>query len=379
MLYSYPDMIDQPKLRFFNRILLGIVILLLILSFIPTSGGPFLEVLVQEAGIGAVKGRALEHLREQREQALEGFLVLSALKVGLAILKSSEVGLILNVRIGDLAVAIYDYVNFGWKVLLAAVAYYYLAEFLLDLAGTVDIWFIWVALVCSGFLLILTTVKKEHGKSAAFFSKTGIAAFVFSLILYLGLPLAFVGAGWVSVHITGGTIKDANQLFKELEDGMPGILEGDREKGSGRSEIRTPSVTVPVPYDGTDPSQVIIDDPRRGKGLAQIVAGLGPTQKLIELRNYLEERSRSLASAVLHQTAAYLFNIVVFPLLTILALYWCGKHILTLGGPVASSSRDSAVLPDVRRISEAVTRLEKAAGEWKHRGESPRDPGSGNR
>jgi hypothetical protein len=370
-------MISRPKSYISPRLLLGVVILFLILSFIPTSGGLLLEVLIQKAGIGAVQSSASEYLGMQREQALEGFLVLSALKVGLAVLRSSEVGLILNVRIGDLAVAVYDYVNFGWKVLLAAVAYYYLAQFLLDLAGTVDIWFVWMALVCSGLVLTFATASKEPGRSSAFLARTGIASFVFALILYLGLPLAFVGAGWVSVHITSGTIEDANLLFVELKDDMPVILEEDGEESPDRSEIRTPSVTVPVPYDGKDASQVVIDDPGRGKGLAQFMMGLGPTEKLIELRDYLEERSRSLASAVLRQTAAYLFNIVVFPLLTILALYWSGKHILVLGAPSLSSVRETTVMHDIRRLSDAVTRLEKTAREWKRTSDLTRRSGSG--
>jgi len=351
--------------RVFSRVLLGGVVLLLVLSFIPASGGTILEVVIDKAGTGAVRDKAFEYLMEQREQALEGFLVLSALKVGLAILRSSEIGLILNVRIGDVAVAVYDYVDFAWKVLLAAVAYYYLAEFLLELAGTVDVWFVWIGLICSLLVIALAQFRKGPGKPGMFLSRTGAAAFVSALILYLGLPLAFVGAGWVSVHITGGTIKDANRVFAQLEDDMPGVLKGDADRPPARSEIRTPSVTVPVPYDGTDPTQAVIDDKRVEEGLAQLMAGLGPREKLVRLRDYLEERSRALASAVLHQTAAYLFNIVVFPLLSILALYWGGKHVLAFSTPALSSFQNPEVSRQVSRLADAVARLEKTVPGWK--------------
>jgi len=357
--------------------MLGVVVLLLVLSFIPTQGGPLLEVLIQKAGVGSAQDAAREYLKAQKEQSLEGFLVLSALKVGLAVLKSSEIGLILNVRIGDLAVAVYDYVDFGWKVLLAAVAYYNLAEFLLDLAGSVDIWFIWIALVCVGLVFAAPVFSRMPWRADPFFRRTGMAAFAFALILYLGLPLAFVSAGWVSRHITGGTINDSTRFFTELESDMPQIFGNDGKNDSGDARIRTPSVTVPFPYDGSDQSGTITDGSGRKKELGRSWDGLGPREKLRELRDYLEGRSRSLASAVLRQTAAYLFNIIVFPLLTLLVLYWSGKYIISWGTPLPRAVHDPEFSENIQRLSEAAVRLERAAKGWKSTKMPPRDPGSG--
>lgn len=354
------------KLSVSSRLILGFIAVLLVLSFIPTSKGPLIDLLIAKAGVGEVQDQASQYLREQREQALKGFLILSALKVGLAVLRSSEIGLILNVRIGDLAVAVYDYVNFGWKVLLAAVAYYYLAEFLLDLAGTLDVGFLWAALVCLGLVFTMGAIHPGNWRPSVLFARTGWAAFAFTLILYLGLPLAFVGAGWVSVHVTGDSITEANRFFEELRDDMPGFLGESGREGSLQSEIRTSSVTVPFPYDGTDPSKVVIVIPESEGGFAQLFAGAISTEKLKELRDYLEERSRSLASAVLRQTAAYLFNIVVFPLLMLLALYWCGKYIMSLSMPAQRFSPDPAFTDAVRRLTEAAERMEKAVREVKN-------------
>lgn len=355
----------------------GAVVLLLVLSFIPASGGPLLEVLIQKAGVGPVQDAAREYLKTQKEQSLEGFLVLSTLKVGLAVLKSSEVGLILNVRIGDLAVAVYDYVDFGWKVLLAAVAYYNLAEFLLDLSNSVDIWFLWITLFCTGLVFASRAFGGDSRGTVPFFRRAGMAGFVFVLILYLGLPLAFVGAGWVSQNITGGTIRDSNRLFSQLEDEMPHVLNNGEKKGSGRSQIQTPSITVPVPYDGSDPSQAVLSGPEREKALGRLRDGLMPTERIRELKDYLEGRSRSLASAVLRQTAAYLFNIVVFPLITLLALYWSGKSMMTLGSPALKVAPDRDFSESVGRLSDAAVRLERAAGRWEKNRGTPPGPGSG--
>jgi hypothetical protein len=209
-------------------------------------------------------------------------------------------------------------------------------------------------------------IRPGNWRPGVLFARTGWAAFAFTLILYLGLPLAFVGAGWVSVHVTGASITEANRFFEELRDDMPGFLDQSGREGSLQSEIRTSSVTVPFPYDGTDPSKVVIVIPEGERGFARLFAGAISTEKLKELRDYLEERSRSLASAVLRQTAAYLFNIVVFPLLMLLALYWCGKYIMSLSMPAQRFSPDPAFTDAVRRLTEAAERMEKAVREVKN-------------
>jgi len=312
--------------------LAALVAVLLVLSFIPTSHGPAIEVVFSKAGLSTINGAAVDHLREQREQAFRGFLVLSMLKVGLAVLRSSEIGLVLNVRIGDLAVAAYDYVNFAWKVLLAAVAYYYLAEYLLTLAGVVDIWLLWGALLCAaGWLLIEKfTPQSLRLKSAA--GRTGTGALVLALLLYLGLPLGMVGAEWVSTNITGPSIDEANSFYTEMGESMPSLLpeEGKGEKDLEVSEIKTDTVTVPFPYDGSDPSLAVIESPDREKGMSEMITSLLSGNKLEEMKRYLEQRSKALASAVLRQTAAYIFNIVLFPLLMITTLYFGCKYLLSL-------------------------------------------------
>jgi len=324
----------KPSLSFLSssRLLAALVAVLLVLSFIPTSNGPAIEAVFSQAGFGKVNEVAEEHLEQQREQALKGFLLLSALKVGLAVLRSSEVGLILNVRIGDLAVAVYDYVNFGWKVLLAAVAYYYIVEYFLMLAAVVNIWFLWAALVFIVTWLLIVEFRPGNLRLRAAVARTGMAASVLALLLYIGLPLSLVGASWVSAHITGEPIRAANMLYEDMSETMPSLLDKNAqvEEKTDASDIHTSTVTVPFPYDGSDPTLAITEGPKGDKGRAGIFAGLVSGHKLEELKDYLQQRSKALASAVLRQTAAYLFNIVFFPLLMLMALYLGCRYLISL-------------------------------------------------
>ena len=314
------------------RFLAALVAVLLVLSFIPTSNGPAIEVIFSQAGFVKVSEAAEEHLEQQREQALKGFLLLSALKVGLAVLRSSEVGLILNVRIGDLAVAVYDYVNFGWKVLLAAVAYYYVAEYLLALTSVVNIWFLWAALVFIMAWLLIVDLRPGNLRLRAAFARTGVTASVLVLLLYIGLPLSLVGAGWVSAHITGEPINAANRLYKDMGETMPSLLDdkGKGEKKADTSDINTSTVTVPFPYDGSDPSLAITEGPNGDTTRAGLLARIVSGDKLEELKSYLQQRSKALASAILRQTAAYIFNIALFPLLMLMVLYFGCRYLISL-------------------------------------------------
>ncbi len=323
-----------------TRLLLGgLVILLLLLSVIPTPGRPAIEGILDTAGLGAVKDGASGYIHTQRELALKGFLLLSGLKVTLAVLRSSEIGLILNVRVGDLAVAVYDYVDFAWRVLLGAVAYFYLAEYFLKLVGEVDVWFLRAALISGGFSLLLASLMPGRLRLRGALGRTGRVCGVFALVLYLALPLSFVGAGWVSAHITGGPIEEANRVLEDTRHHMPGLArEQEGNRASPRaSDLATPSVTVPFPYDGSDPSRVLTENGPEGV-MSQQETGVSLTREgLGRLKGYLEERSRTLASAVFRQTSAYLFNIILLPVLSLVLLYWGARFLLSLSSPAVTS------------------------------------------
>lgn len=331
---------------------------LLLLSLIPVSDSTLLEVAIGKAGVDQANSSARSYLHAQREQAMKGFLVLSALKVGLAVLRSSEIGLILHVRIGDLAVAVYDYVNFAWKVLLAAVAWFYLADFFLDLSGQIDIWFLWIALFCLSAAGWLAAMQRDKGAWWNLLRRTGVVAAVFSLVLYIALPLCFVGAGWVSANITGAAIDDANSFLEILQDDMPTLLGDENVGGSTTSRIQTPSVTVPFPYDGTDPLAAIVDDENENGRLGLMAAALVPVEKVKEFGRYLESKSRALASVVLRQTAAYLFNIVLLPLIMFFSLYLGTKYALSFV-PARTTHTVPGLDNAVSKLVGAVNRIEK--------------------
>ncbi len=136
----------------------------------------------------------------------------------------------------------------------------------------------------------------------------------------------------MSAHITGDPILEANRLYEDMGENMPSLVD-DKTAGGARpdsTQIGTSSVTVPFPYDGADPLQAVTEPAGGASDRSGFLAGLISGERLAQLRDYLKERSRILASAVLRQTAAYLFNIVLFPILMVVALYYGCRYLIGL-------------------------------------------------
>ena len=80
------------------------------------------------------------YLDESYDRALEGFLVLSAVKSGLAVIEGSEVGIGFSLEVGDLVQSVYDYVNIAWKTVLAGGTILLITRLALDGVTLVDHW-----------------------------------------------------------------------------------------------------------------------------------------------------------------------------------------------------------------------------------------------
>jgi hypothetical protein len=115
-----------------------------------------------------------------------------------------------------------------------------------------------------------------------------------------------------------------------MGENIPSLLDGEAGKKTAAytSDIRTSRVTVPVPYDGSDASQAVTEIPHEnGTGFFTVfISG----ENFKKFKEYLQERSKELASAVLRQTAAYIFNIAVFPILMLAVLYLGSKYLMGL-------------------------------------------------
>ncbi len=357
-----------------NPFVLSLLVLLLVLSFIQVESGKqtALEKLLMTSGLGKLNRVADTHIENQQKKALNVFLGLSVVKTGLALIRSTEVNLGFGFRPGAVVNAVYDYVNIGWKVVFAATTYYYISAVFLSSVRAVDVTFLRFLLI-----VLLGTVACRWWLPAA--NMTGnllkrISVFLFTavLLLYVVVPLTFVGGNWISSRITDGPIDKAAAAIEvaqeDLQDRIPyfGSKEPDLGNVDGAKE----------PLNENDPTKMENDQSTQGSMADEEDADIGvfsnalskmkgifsddPTgnsdmkteemekdgddndqgwfsgvretlnigKKVASMKGTVAEFSEGVVTNVLKIIAAYIFNIIVFPILFVFGLYWFAKAII---------------------------------------------------
>lgn len=260
------------------------------------------------------------YLDASYDRALEGFLVLSAVKSGLAVIEGSEVGIGFSFEVGDLVQSVYDYVDIAWKTVLAGGTILLITRLALDGVTLVDHYVLTLAFF---LLLLLAAVQGLFPRSRAIArilkSLAATLGFIV-LLLYLVLPLSVLGASRLSDALTRPLIQDSYDTFNQVSRTF---LDGGTLNDTGdASALQSP------------------------KGLRERYGYL--KKRLQELEAYLGAQAKSLAGTTFQLIAGYLFDCVIFPLafLAVLILFLKG-----MPGYLVKMERDRRM---VRSLREAT-------------------------
>ena len=265
------------------------------------------------------------YLDESYDRALEGFLVLSAVKSGLAVIEGSEVGIGFSFEVGDLVQSVYDYVNIAWKTVLAGGTILLITRLALDGVTLVDHWVLTLAFFQ---LLLVAAVQGLFPRRRAIVrilkSFTATCGFVV-VLLYLILPLAVLGASWLSDALTRPLIQDSYRTFNQVSRTF---LDGD-----------TPSDTGEASGDASELQSA--------KGLREQYGHL--KKRLQELEAYLGAKAKSLAGTTFQLIAGYLFDCVIFPLAFAAVLIFFLKG---MPGYLVQMERDRRMVRSLKEATE---------------------------
>ncbi|BBO75071.1 hypothetical protein DSCW_24880 [Desulfosarcina widdelii] len=230
------------------------------------------------------------YLDESYDRALEGFLVLSAVKSGLAVIEGSEVGIGFSFEVGDLVQSVYDYVNIAWKTVLAGGTILLITRLALDGVTLVDHW---VLTLVFFLLFLLAAVQglfpRRRVIARIIKSMTAACGFV-AVLLYLVLPLAVLSASWLSDALTRPLIQESYDTFNQVS---LTFLDGDATGDAGETSGDASSL-------------------QSAQGLRERYGYL--KKRLHELETYLGAQAKSLAGTTFQLIAGYLFDCVIFPL-----------------------------------------------------------------
>lgn len=112
----------------------------LLLAGIVLSATGHVDRLLGACGLARLNQSNDCYLKDSFDRSLKGFLVLSAIKSGIAVLEGSEVGVGFNLEVGDMVQSIYDYVDVAWRTALAGGTILLLMRIVLQVIQSVDHW-----------------------------------------------------------------------------------------------------------------------------------------------------------------------------------------------------------------------------------------------
>jgi len=299
-----------------------IVEVLFALAMFVLAAGGILDRGMSRIGLGDLALANQRYLDESYDSALDGFLVLSAVKSGLAVIEGSEVGIGFSLQLGDLVQSVYDYVDIAWKTVLAGGTIILMTRLALEGIALVGHYVLAMAF-CAW--MIMAAVKgfcpQQHGLGRLVQSITAASLFV-AVLFYLALPLAVFGASRLSVRITRPMIHASYDTFSEVSRTFAG---DGLTAGSDLSD------------DGSPAEQTRM-------GLKQRYEHL--KARLGELETYLGEQAKRLAGTTFHLIAAYLFDCVIFPLAFVAVLALLVRE---LPGYLVGAARDRRLAETIRR------------------------------
>ena len=228
------------------------------------------------------------YLDEAFNKSLSGFLLLSSIKSGLAVVEGSEVGVGFSLELGDVVQPVYDYVDIAWKAALAGGSIIVGMQLALEGLDYLDHWMLAGVLAMYLLrLLILWVLPRWRRLSAGLGEALRIGVSVV-IAFYLLLPLSVTAAAALSKRITrpmvDASVQQLEQIDKEIK---PGHLNQDVLADMAAQGLSSPSLK---------------------NRLADTAAGI---QMLI---SFLKTQTEKVAALAFRLIAAYVFDCILFPL-----------------------------------------------------------------
>jgi len=294
--------IDMPMKK--QYVMKCLMILLVIAAGVLAAAG-HTDHLVDGVGMGKISHANLAYLEDAFDRSLAGFLVLSGIKSGLAIIEGSEVGIGFNLEIGDIVQAVYDYVDVAWKTALAGGTILLMTRMCLEAVTLIDHWCLAAMLFGTGIFLLFRWFLGGYGRTIQIFRESVLFLVVLSLILYVILPVSITGASFLSREITQPMIEETQTGFEEIhKEFSPGSL----NKGFFPEDVKEgslfPGFDFKAKYDSTK-------------------------ERIQYIGTYFKDKTRHMAILTLKLVAGYVFDCIIFPLTFFAVLYLLTKSLVT--------------------------------------------------
>lgn len=239
------------------------------------------------AGLGKLRAANDRYLQGAFDKTLKTFAVLSAVKVGLAVVRGSDVGIGFNLEVGDVVQSAYDYVDVAWRTVLGCAAVLLGTRYLLQAADLFAPWFLAATFAALLFGSAVRWAAPRFRLVHSVFRDLAWTAGIASLTLYLVLPLSIAGGRGLSEKITQPSMQEAREGFTRIQRDL-------------------------------DASSA----PAGGGLWSKLMEG---KEKLAMVTKIVTAKASELSVWVLKIIAGYVFDCFVFPVLLFLFLFWFAR------------------------------------------------------
>jgi len=283
-----------------------IIVLFLLLIAAALAAGGVLDRPIGFLGMNCVTTSNTAYLQDAFDRSLAGFLVLSGIKSGMAVIEGSEVGIGFNLEIGDIVQAVYDYVDIAWKTALAGGTILLITRMSLEAVTFVDHWCLALMILAAAAFLIFTWFFERHFRLANVFKEAMLFLLVLSLTLYFILPLGVTAASFVSGRITQPMIQSSHRGFEEINrEFSPSMINRQLFPDEiGQEESIFSALDFTAKYEKT-------------------------RERIKQIGKYFKDKSRHIATLTIKLVAGYLFDCIVFPLTFFIVLYVLTRGLVT--------------------------------------------------
>ena len=198
--------------------LIRVTVIVLLFFGICIAVAGYIDIPIHKLGMGKVAESNEQYLKDSLDKSVTGFLVLSGIKTGLAVIEGSEVGIGFNLELGDIVQAVYDYVDIAWKTALAGGTVILLTRLVLKAVAIVDHWCLALTLCAAISYLVVKWFFPRSKRLFRITRETTFFLILFSVIFYLIFPLSISAAAFLSGKITAPLIRESQRSFESIQD-----------------------------------------------------------------------------------------------------------------------------------------------------------------
>jgi hypothetical protein len=277
-----------------------------VLSFgIYLSSAGYIDIPIEKLGMGRISDSNEEYLEESFNKSVNGFLILSAIKSGLAIVEGSEIGIGFNLELGDIVQSVYDYVDIAWKTALAGGTVILLTGLVLEAVGIIDHWCLALSLIAMLIFFIAKWFFPTWSRMIRISKEVTFFMVLACVIFYLVFPFSISGAAYLSEKITQPLIRQSEAQFESIKE-----------------ELTVESINRRLfPEDLHEEESWF-----PGTGYKQKLEAAAA--RIQELARYVKDKTKNMAIWTLQLVAGYLFDGIIFPVTFFVLLFVVTKSAL---------------------------------------------------